>query len=165
MVVSRVRAQSGGWHEVVHAEPLPQVASEAALWHSVKVSLLGAQLTIAVDGSPATTLVLTEPPGAGGAGSFASRRGFAGLLTHCQIPMSNPWLQVRGCQAVFRNFTVEGTGTTLAWDETAAEKPSSRATVIRAATVGASCSTLARDPASAELCLPPGLCFVRRPTG
>jgi hypothetical protein len=114
VVVSRVRAQSGGWHEVVHAEPLPQVASEAALWHNVKVSLLGAQLTIAVDGSLATTLVVTEPPGAGGAGSFASRRGFAGLLTHCQIPMFYPWLQARGCQAVFRNFTVEGTGTALA---------------------------------------------------
>ena len=99
MVASRVRPRTGGWHDVIHMQPLAGVASETSLWHAVVVTLTGAELAVTVDGSPAATLVLSSTDGGD---DFASRQGFVGLLTHCQFPSSV------SCQSTFRNLTVEG---------------------------------------------------------
>ena len=134
VVVSRISAESGGWHRALHSEAVPGVSSSPSLWHSVTVVLSGSMLHVTVDGTPGTPLHIDASDG-----SFAGQAGFVGLLGHCNLPSTI-------CQSVFRGLQVEGEPVTKTWDSAAAETPSSPSHLIKAATVGSSCSPLVRLP-------------------
>ena len=134
VVVSRVSAESGGWHRALHSEPVPGVSSSPSLWHDVRVVLAGSLLQISVDGTPTTPLHIDADDG-----SFAGQAGFIGLVGHCNLPSSI-------CQSVFRGLKVEGEPVPKSWDSAAAATPSSPSRLIEAATVGSSCSPLVKLP-------------------